>query len=376
MATLDSIYANTTLEQVRVTSNTSVIIVPGDTNTYYYDTDSSTFIGTNNTVSFSDTNILILKSGVTDGIDESVIGVTVDYSPYIDRLTSALESLANHLDVAANTATVGTTIASIDSSISSIDISASNIDTSIGSIDTSVSNIDTNIGSIETSLDYTANNSFANNSVAEANKIYTELKTKNDRKKITRLILDYVPFTPNTSIDTEYGLNAEDIPDTAVEKTNNVDEILFLEGEIMNGSTGQGVVTSSYPVDYEKLIQYKEVFLNGSIDDFSEDNYEITETNFNSNFFVVDLVNASGTFTIGESVTGNISGYSSTIRSVFEVEGSATYQIENATNGSGADSDPLNTKQQRALIISALKQSNSLEELIQEITNPTALPGG
>lgn len=84
------------------------------------------------------------------------------------------------------------------------------------------------------------------------------------------------------------------------------------------------------------------------------------------------LTNISTTLTSIDGSWKNIDGYIDNINERGDNKNKGFYvqQIENEQDGR------LNNRQQRAITISALKKSGSLDDIKEEIRNPTSLPTG
>jgi len=88
---------------------------------------------------------------------------------------------------------------------------------------------------------------------------------------------------------------------------------------------------------------------------------------------VLDLRAVEGEFSTGDMVTGEKSGKTASVVHVLEL---STVSCDEVTSGYNYSSltQPLNNNQQRAMVISALKNSNSLDEFVAEISSPSTIP--
>lgn len=313
---LNSYYSNNDIKYVKIDDDLSVAILEGIRPAYTANYESGAVLSyeASNTDLLIDpnANVLVVKKvpeddglGNQTSANDDIIAVTVDYSYYMNNIMNAIVSLTEYMNPASNAENVGTSIVGMNA----------------------------------------------------------EMKTYNERRRITRLILDYTPYTPSTS-------TTQNEETGRTTKVDNIAEKIFIESEIINGANAQGICISSSPVDYKRLLKTTETYRTNN----DNDDYNLTEDFYEEPYFIIDLVSASGEFVIGETVTGNLSGYNTTIRDIVIIDGQANYSIGNMSGGNVSGESPLTRNQQRALIMSALKNSGTLNDLIAEIQNPTNLP--
>jgi hypothetical protein len=325
------------IEYSRVDHELGVAILPGNRKTFHIDYSSATIAGTWNPsnasmLADSDARLVVLKklfSGDTNDPDDftnQIVGMTIDYSGYFRKFFRTMEQVVEQLTIHNNT------LKNIDSDF--VEQLSTHNDT--------LANID---------------------SEAHVSNVY------NERKKITRLILDFNPVATGSteSIDTTSDSEERTVVSTVIKNK------IFVEHEIINGPNGQGICFYVQPVEYKRKLGTQESFFTDKKND--SDGYERSDNEFEVDYMIVDLISASGGFYVGETVTGNLTGYSTTIKDIVYLEGTAQYSTGGMTSATLETDSPLTIPQQRALVVSALKQSGTLTNLIAEIQSPTQLPG-
>ena len=270
-----------------------------------------------------------LSSGETEKIASSVTSdVAIDYTGYYARIATALESISQTLiDIKTNmetsdssdTETFADKIHAIADHLNVQGTNGNFADQLVAIADhMNVEGTDGNLADQLVAIADHLNVQGTDGNLADQLEILAAQSVEyNQRTRMVRLI---VPFSNN----------------------------IIVKNEKVSSGTAHGIVHNSIFVD--------------------DDSWGVA-----NRYGVLDLRAVEGEFSTGDMVTGEKSGKTASVVHVLEL---STVSCDEVTSGYNYSSltQPLNNNQQRAMVISALKNSNSLDEFVAEISSPSTIP--